>query len=186
MADVRDLTADAVAGNVAHDGADSGNPLKVGAKAVAHGANPTAVAAADRTDLYANRHGIAFGIGGHPNVIVKEFEFTSAQTDAALVTVSGGTIIVVTQVSATASNANTVNVGVRIGFAAATLSAASSSGVTGIVLSHPKLAAGSGVVEGNGAGIIGIGADGEDLRITSDAPTTGALRVLVRYYTIES
>ena len=35
-------------GNIAHDAVDSGNPIKVGAKAVAHGSNPTAVAAADR------------------------------------------------------------------------------------------------------------------------------------------
>jgi hypothetical protein len=38
------------AGNVAHDAADSGNPLKVGAKAVSSLASATMVAAADRTD----------------------------------------------------------------------------------------------------------------------------------------
>lgn len=38
------------AGNVAHDAADSGNPVKTGAKAVSSLATATMVAAADRTD----------------------------------------------------------------------------------------------------------------------------------------
>lgn len=42
-------------GDVAHDGVDSGNPVKVGGKA--SGALPTAVAAADRTDSYLDREG---------------------------------------------------------------------------------------------------------------------------------
>ena len=62
----------AAAGDVAHDGVDSGNPVKTGAVAVAHGTNPTAVAAADRTNLYANRAGIPFVMGGHPNIITLE------------------------------------------------------------------------------------------------------------------
>jgi hypothetical protein len=187
MADLQVDATPEVEGTIAHDSPDStSKPVKIGAKAIAHGSNPTAVAADDRTDLYANRHGIPFGIGGHPNLVVKEFEFTSAQTDTALATIGAGNKIIVTQASATVSNATTVNVGVRIGFATASLSAASSSGITGIVLSHPKLAPGSGIVEGNGAGMIGVGADNEDLRITSEAPTTGALRVIVRFFTIES
>jgi hypothetical protein len=32
---------------------------------------------------------------------------------------------------------------------------------------------------------LGIGADGEDLRITCAAPTGGSIRVLVSYYTVE-
>ncbi len=178
-----------VVGNVAHDGVDASNPVKVGHKAIAHGANPTAVAAADRTDSYANRHGIPFVIGGHMNVITKEWKFAAAdgaQTNAALITVSAGTKIVVTGATVTADNANTVNVDVRIGFATATLTAISTSGVTGIVLSHPGIAAGSGVSRGDGSGILGIGADDEDLRITSASPTTGSIRVVVTYYTIES
>src|SRR5207237_3720237 len=38
-----------VAGDVAHDGVDSGNPVKVGGKAVS--AEPSAVSAADRTNF---------------------------------------------------------------------------------------------------------------------------------------
>lgn len=170
-----------VAGDVAHDAADAGAPQKIGAKAIAHGTNPTAVAAADRTDLYANRAGVLFAIGGHPNIITLEAEYTTAQTNAAIVTVGAGTKIVVTQIMAVCDKANTVDVGVRIGFAATTTPT-----TTGVVLTHPGIAAGSGVSRGDGSGILGVGADGEDLRITSEAPTTGALRVLVSYYTIES
>lgn len=44
-------------GGVAHDGADSGNPIKIGAKAKATLEAVTAVAADDRTDLYADLNG---------------------------------------------------------------------------------------------------------------------------------
>jgi hypothetical protein len=169
-------------GDVAHDAADSGNPIKVGAKAVAHGANPTAVAAADRTDLSANRAGVLFTIGGHPNVITSEvLSSAAAQTDAALITVSAGTKIVLTSIEVSLDEATTVGVGFRIGFAAATTPT-----TTGVVLSHAGMVPGGWLVRGDGSGILGIGADGEDLRITSDAATNGALRVVVSYFTIES
>ena len=76
-------TLPGIAGDVAHDSADSGNPVKIGAKAVAHGANPTAVAADERTNLYANRAGVLFTIGGHPNIVTVRLQFTAAQTNVA-------------------------------------------------------------------------------------------------------
>lgn len=48
-------SATAVAGDVAHDAADSGNPLKIGGKA--RTSLPTAVAADDRVDGYFDAHG---------------------------------------------------------------------------------------------------------------------------------
>lgn len=45
------------AGNVAHDAADSGNPLKVGAKAIASAAGLTMVATGDRTNVHADLDG---------------------------------------------------------------------------------------------------------------------------------
>ncbi len=45
---------------------------------------------------------------------------------------------------------------------------------------------GGGRVGGGGGGIVGIGGDGEELRITCSAPTTGSLIVQVDYYTISS
>ncbi len=188
-ADVAALLTDAqlratpvpVGGGVAHDGVDSGNPVKIGAKAIAHGTNPTAVAAGDRTDLYANRHGIPFVINGHPNVQTLRVNYTAAQTDAAIISVSPGTKIAVLKVSVLADKANTVDVQARIGFGATVTPTGA-----GVILTHPGIAAGSGVIEGNGGSLIGVGADGEDLRITSEVPTTGSIDVLVTYYTIES
>lgn len=46
------------AGAVAHDAADSGNPLKIGAKAETSPKGITAVADGDRTDLYADSDGL--------------------------------------------------------------------------------------------------------------------------------
>lgn len=46
------------AGDVAHDGVDSGSPVKVGAKAIASPKGVTLVANADRTDLIADLDGI--------------------------------------------------------------------------------------------------------------------------------
>jgi hypothetical protein len=168
-------------GDVAHDATDAGNPVKIGARAVAHGTNPTAVAAGDRTDLLASRAGIPWVIGGHPNVVSLEYATTGAQTDTAIVSVSAGTKIVVTQLQLLADNANTAFPSVRIGFGAT-----NTPTTTGVVLSHPGVPAGGGVSRGDGSGILGIGGDGEDLRITCGAPTGGSLRVLVSYYTIES
>jgi hypothetical protein len=47
-----------VTGTVAHDSVDSGNPQKIGAKAETSLAGITAVADADRTDLYADADGV--------------------------------------------------------------------------------------------------------------------------------
>lgn len=177
-----------VQGQAAHDAAISGNPVRVGGRALAHGTNPTAVAAGDQSDIYVNRAGVPWVIGGHPNVVTFEYMATSAQTNDAIVTVGAGTKIVVTECEAMVDNATTVDVGVRIGFGAASVpaEAADGAGVAGVILSHPGIAPGSGVVRGTGAGILGVGGDDEDLRITSEVPTTGKLRVLVSYYTIES
>lgn len=183
MADVQGNT-EQTQGNVAHDGVDAGNPAKVGGKAVAHGANPTAVAAADRTDWYFNRHGIPFTIGGHPNIKTVRTNFTAAQTDAALhadLTVAAGTKIVVTRVFVTADNANTVDVAVRIGFGATTTPTGD-----GVLVAHPGLDKGSGFTSGDGSGILGIGADGDDVRITCEVPTGGSIDCVVTYFKIES
>jgi hypothetical protein len=172
----------ATAGDVAHDTADSGNPVKVGMRAIGHGSNPTAVAAADRTDWLANRAGIPFVIGGHPNIQTIRFNFTTAQTDAAIITVSAGTKIVVTRVQVTVDNSSTVFPKVLIGFGTSTTPT-----TTGVVASHPAVPSGGGFTAGDGSGIIGIGGDGEDLRITATGTVGGnGCDVVVAYYTIES
>lgn len=170
-------------GGLAHDVANTAAnfPVVAGAETIAHGTNPTAVAAGDVTKVYANRAGVPFVIGGHPNPVTRRDNYTAAQTDTAIVTVSAGTKIVVTRQTVTADKANTVDVAVRTGFAAANTPTGA-----GVVLSHPGIAAGGGVREGNGGGILGVGADGEDLRITSEVPTSGSIDVVTTYFTIES
>lgn len=176
-------------GSIAHDGVDSGNPLKIGAKAIAHGTNPTAVAAADRTDLYSNRHGIQFTIGGHPNLISAEYITTAAQTDDNILPlISAGTIYVITSVTVSCSAANSVNTSVRLcmGTAIVSQGASGADATSKVILSHGGIAPGSGVVKGNGSGIVGIGGDGEELRIACSVPTGGNVIVQVDYYTISS
>ena len=173
-----------VSGDVAHDGADAGEPVKIGAKAVDLGATPTAVAANDRTNLFATRAGQLFTIGGHPNILSQNLQITDAdgaQTDVAIITVAAGTAIVVTQISVNADNANTVDVSCRIGFGATTTPAADAAGV---IFFHAGIPAGGGQGIGTGSGIIGIGATNEDLRITCEDPVTGSISVQVTYYTI--
>lgn len=180
----------AVCGCVAHDAVDSGNPVKIGAKAIAHGANPTAVAAADRTDLYANRAGVLFTIGGHPNTITRSVRIADAdgaQTDASIAgTINAGTKVVVTALTVTCDAGNTGPVACKIGFGASTIPADSTSGANGVLLDHEGIAAGSGVVIGNGGGILGVGADGEELRLTCEDPAGGFICVTFSYFTIES
>lgn len=171
-------------GNVAHDAGDSGNPIKIGAKAIAHGSNPTAVAAGDRTDLYANRHGIPFSIGGHPAVItLKHTTITTAVTDAAIVgSISAGTKVVVTRITATLDNASTVFPTVLIGFGAT-----NTPTTTGVLVAHGGVPAGGGFTVGDGSGILGVGGDGEELRVTTTGNATGnGLQICVSYYLIES
>jgi|SRR6188474_417106 len=84
--------------------------------------------------------------------------------------------LVIHQIQAALDNDSTANVAVRIGFAAATLTAAALAGVEGIVLNHPDLAPGSGM-----PGLFGVGAADEELRLTCDAPTSGNLVIHYRY-----
>lgn len=170
-----------IAGDKGHDGADlQSPPVKVGLRAVSFGSNPTGVGAADRSNWYGTRSGQAFVLGGHPNVITIEANYTAAQTDTAIVSVSAGTKIVVTQCQVLVSNATTTSPQCRVGFGTA-----NTPTTTGVVATHPGISPGGGVSCGDGSGIIGVGADAEDLRVTCDAPTSGVLRVLVKYFTIE-
>ncbi len=172
----------ASAGDVAHDGVNSGNPVQFGAEAIAHGTNPAAVAAGDRTKLYANRAGVPFFIGGHPNIQTVRLQFTAAQTNTAVITVSAGSKIVVTAFQFTVDNASTVFPTFLMGFGTATTPTTSK-----VIGAHGGVPAGGGFGRGDGSGILGIGADDEDLRLT----TTGTIggnggELIVTYYTVES
>lgn len=177
-------------GSVAHDAVDAGNPLLMGYRAIAYGTNPTAVAAADRTVGFANRAGVPFVLGGHPNIITKTALVVAAdgaQTGTALATVSSGAKVVVTRASVKCSADNSVKPDFRLVFDTdSTLAAASTTGVAGEIVAFNDIPAGGGFVEGDGAGMLGVGADDEDLRYSLGAPTSGSCNISVSYYTIES
>lgn len=169
--------------------ADSGNPIKIGGKAVAHGANPTAVAAGDVVDGLMNRAGVPFIVGGHPNSITREVLVTSvdgARLNDDLATVGSGAKIVVTRLSVTMDHANTVDVTIGIGFGASAVPTSTLAGTDGLLMVHDALQPGSGVIQGDGSSILGVGADGEDLRFSNSPPTGGSMRLLATYYTVES
>lgn len=174
-----------VSGDVAHDTGDAGEPVKMGMKAVALKANPTEVAANDRTNWYADVSGIPFVLPGHMNTLSQGLQVTDAdgaQTDAAIITAGANVAVVVTKVSVVADGANSGDVSVRIGFGTANTPAADAAQV---LLFHPGIKAGSGVIEGSGSGILGIGASGEDVRVTCEDPAGGSVSIIVTYFTTD-
>lgn len=165
----------------------------IGGYVVAHGSNPDAADAGDTGAFLMNRHRVQFVMGGHPNVVCFSTRIpaaSGAQTDLAIGpgTVGAGTKIVVTRITVTCSNANTVNVATKIGFGAASIPAdtATATGSAGILVDHEGVPPGGGFTIGDGSGILGVGADGEELRFTCDSPTSGHVIVSGSYYTIES
>jgi hypothetical protein len=175
-----------VVGSVAHDDPDAGDPVGIGFNAVEFNADPPTVSAdSDRVRAIATPQGIQWALGGHPNIITREYMTTAAQTNDPIIdTVAGGSQIVVTEIEVLVSAATSVTPQVRIGFGATAVPTEPASGasVDGVALSHPGIAAGSGVVRGNGGAAIAIGADGAELRITNSVPTGGQITVLVSYY----
>lgn len=84
-------------GNVAHDAADSGSPVKIGGKAA--NAWPTAVANADRADFLTDLFGRQLIASMDPALTVwKSFRYTSAQTGTVLWDPTSGKRIAITHV----------------------------------------------------------------------------------------
>ena len=86
IGDVDVLSCANTAGDIAHDSADSGNPLKVGGKAYnLDGTAPgTAVAEADRTHFITDVYGRQFVETTHPNLWSAVDNQSTAQTNTAL------------------------------------------------------------------------------------------------------
>jgi hypothetical protein len=173
-------------GNVAHDAADAGNPVGIGLNAAEFNADPPQVSTdGDRVRALATPQGIQWTLGGHPNIIRREYMTTAVQTvDAIIDTVAAGSQIVVTAVSVMVSAATSTTPAVRLGFGTTAPPTEPTTGntVDDMLLSHPGIAAGSGVVEGNGSSAIAVGGDGNELRIACDVPTGGQITVMVSYY----
>ncbi len=154
-----------------------------GALAVAMGSAPDDADAGDAVVTLANRNRVQFTIGGHPNVLtLKHTTITTAVADAAIITISTGSKICVTRLTATLDNASTVFPTVLIGFGTA-----STPTTTGVLAAHGGVPAGGGFTIGDGSGIIGCGADNEDLRVTTTGNATGnGLQITVTYFTVPS
>ena len=89
-----------VAGDVAHDGADSGNPLKVGGKAVNFdGTVPgTAVAENDRTNFITDTYGRQFVEVAHPAIQWANANATVAHTSTIITAPAAGAAINITHI----------------------------------------------------------------------------------------
>lgn len=106
-------------GSVAHDSADSGNPVKVGAKATSALSGITLVASGDRTDLYAGVDGVLII---RPNADLEDIvRGTAAITDGSSTSViassGAGVKTYVTDVIIANSSASNVTVDIRDGTA---------------------------------------------------------------------
>lgn len=120
--------------------------------------------------------GMPVQLMGSPACITRVDSYTSAQTDTAIVTAASGTIIVVLALGFRCGKANTLNTTVRVGFGAANTPAL---GSVGIIDAHPGIDPGGGT-NAPGQGIIDVGTDGQDLRITCTDPG-GAIYVTTKY-----
>lgn len=80
-----------VAGHVAHDAVDTGNPVKVGARALA--TLPTAVAASDRSDLLTDLYGRLHVTAGQRAESWTAFHKPAANTVATISKAAGGAAV---------------------------------------------------------------------------------------------
>jgi hypothetical protein len=178
----------AAANDVSDNTTDTGNAVKIGGVAKSMGTTPTSVGNDTRRSAMFTRGGSMFTLGGAPNVITRECSVAdsdNAQTGTACVTVSTGSKIVVTRATVTCNAANTVNVAVRVMFDTdSTFASAATTGVSGGILSHPGVPPGGGANVGDGSGVIGVGADDEDVRFTMADPVTGSCTLSVSYFTV--
>lgn len=161
-----------------------------GGAVVAHGASPDAADAGDAAAPLMNRHRILFTQGGHPNSKSAVYLWTASTTDDnVLPAIAGGTKYAITRITVTLDQATTVGVACRLGFGTAslpTLPTANADAVDDVLFYHPGMVPGTMHSVGDGSGILGVGGDGAELRITAGATTGGTGVVVVTYYPIES
>lgn len=161
----------ATGGNVAHDAADSGNPVKVGSKAI--NAWPAAVANLDRADAVGDLLGrqlVAF----KPSELQKSFnpaQFTAAQTGTALWTPAAGKRIVVTSVSISTSGTTAGKVTLWFGASADTAYTAGTDQPLEVFNFAPATSANPGMTKSYADPIACLNAD-YILRITTSAALT--------------
>ncbi len=130
------------------------------------------------------------GVRGFPEPISRMLVATTASADTELVEPRVGFRIVVTEIGAVCDNANTVDVAIVTGFSARGSVETPTIGgdevfVDDMLLNHPGIAPGSGLIRGNGSGIIGIGQTGEGLYQDVQVPTGGSIRTQYTFYYVE-
>ena len=161
-------------GDVAHDAADTGNPLNIGGRATNHGTMPTAVANNDRTRGYFTREGVQFVIAGAPETTRATGKYTTTTTDTTLITVATGDVFVVTGLDVMLGGDGPDNTQVIIEFDDATDER---------IFEHDAILPGSGAVVGHAGGIVAEGGNGQNVLVTTGNPGTGgAVNVAVSGY----
>lgn len=159
-------------------------------QAVAHGSSPAAVAVGDTASWHANRHGIPFVVGGHPDVVTRmgvQEDDDGIQTSTSILNVTSLFKAVITRMSVFASPTNTANVSFLIGFGLFSEPIIPPpTGRDGFILAHPDLAPGSGVITGDGSGIIGMGGNDHNLFYSSSDTTGGEIYIVFSYYMLPS
>lgn len=128
------------AGGIAHDGVDSGNPVKVGARAVSTLATATMVAAADRTDNISDLDGAQ----------LMRIGFPLADLISERVTDTGGTSTAFTNFAAAASTRSYITAIVVYNSSATAGTIDFRDGTAGAVLFTVPIPAGGGCVIANG------------------------------------
>lgn len=126
---------------------------------------------------------IQYIIEGSKATISREWHFTAAQTNTALITVIGTQRLLILYTEITTAGSNTQSsVSVRLGLTTATtLPALTSGGATGIISSHPGLVQGSGILRVKAK----LGLAGENLLFTCTDPG-GTLRVTVEFLVVDA
>lgn len=105
------------AGDIAHDSADSGNPVKVGSKARATLSDVTLVAANDRTDNYADLDGVQLvrGDAPHGDRVSGNATNTDGTSTQCLAASGSGVKTVLTDITIANSSATAVTVDIKDG-----------------------------------------------------------------------
>jgi hypothetical protein len=159
----------------------------LGSIGVAEDVSPTKnIATAAFTDGDATSKQLQRILVGNPELKTANVQVTSAQTDLniLLAAVAGTESIEVVALDVLCSYVNSVNVDVCIGFGSANTPTPGTSPVADIIYNRKAIPPGGGDRKGHGGAIIGKGATGAELRMTSSAATSGHLSVTVAYYII--
>lgn len=128
-------------GGIAHDGADSGNPIKVGAKAITSLATTTLVSSADRTDVQSDLDG----------TIITRPQFPLGDLKSEVVTNTNGTSTAFSNFSAVANTRNFITAIVVYNSSATAGTVDFRDGTAGSVLWTMPIPAGGGSVLPAGA-----------------------------------